>query len=57
MTTATRRADQKQLSKSSPQGSGFCTVVASLDANPDYNFNRTPATKPNGILAEVGGAC
>lgn len=53
----TRTADQAQLSKSSPQGPGFCTIVASLRANPGYNFNRTPALKPNGILAEVGGAC
>jgi hypothetical protein len=53
----TRTADQSQLSKSSPQGSGFCTIVAELSANPGYNFDKTPAPKPKGILAEVGGAC
>jgi hypothetical protein len=53
----TRTADQGELSKSSPQGPGFCTIVASLRANPGYNFNGTPAAKPNGVLAEVGGAC
>lgn len=53
----TYTASQSEVDKGSPQGPGFCTIVASVDANPGYNVDATPAPKPAGILAESGGGC
>jgi hypothetical protein len=53
----TKTADQAELDKTSPQGSGFCTIVAATSANPGYNIDATPAPRPKGVLAESGADC
>lgn len=53
----TRTWDPKELAKETAPGPGFCTAVASLTANPGYNFDAVPARKPKGILGEAGAAC
>jgi hypothetical protein len=53
----TRTADQSEVDKTSPQGSGFCSIVASLSANPGYDVDATPAPRPNGVLAKSGAGC
>ncbi len=53
----TRTADQTQLDKSSPQGSGYCTIVASIAANPGYNFDAEPSVRPKGVEAQSGAGC
>lgn len=57
LSNCARTASQAELKRTSPQGAGYCTIVASLSANPHYNFAAAPAPKPRGILAQVGGAC
>lgn len=53
----TKTADQAELDKTSPQGSGFCTIVAATSANPGYNVDATPAPRPKGVLAQSGAGC
>lgn len=53
----TKTADQAELDKTSPQGSGFCTIVAAMSANPGYNVDVTPAPRPKGVLAQSGAGC
>lgn len=53
----TKTADQAELDKTSPQGSGFCTIVAATSANPGYDVDATPASRPKGVLAESGAGC
>lgn len=53
----TRTADQTELGKETSQTEGFCTIVASLAANPGYNFDAPVAKRPKGVEAESGPAC